>query len=85
MKVHSPHLGAPHPPVQPLHAVAGVKIYLTGLLWKSLATPNFVITAHSSSAAAEKRYRELFYVRVYQLISSMAAAVGAEGGSEETM
>ena len=45
-----------------------------------------VLSASSQDlAAAEKRYRELFYVRVYQLISSMAAAVGAEGGSEETM
>lgn len=40
MKVHSPHLGALHPPVQPLHASAGVKRYLTGLLRKSLATPD---------------------------------------------
>lgn len=27
-------------------------------------------------AAAESRYKELFYVRVHQLISSMVAAVG---------
>ena len=29
-------------------------------------------------AAAERRYKELFYVRVHQLISSMVAAVGVE-------
>lgn len=29
-------------------------------------------------ATAERRYKELFYVRVHQLISSMVAAVGVE-------
>ena len=36
-------------------------------------------------ATAERRYKELFYVRVHQLISSMAAAVGSEGGTERTV